>query len=124
MKQATSCTAFTFLWAKSHPLLQIEALGFCKVPKTGVITLLGVRQVWSGGALPLAGMSKEKEEKQKLEIKRESTRPRERSSRSTPLNTLAVLSHKELGPKGFDTSFHNPPQEMGVTVEMETSAGA
>lgn len=48
----------------------------------------------------------------------------ERSSRSTPLNTLALLSHKELGHKGFDTSFHNPLQEMGVTAEMETSAGA
>ncbi len=48
----------------------------------------------------------------------------ERSLRSTPLNTLALLSHKELGHKGFDTSFHNPLQEMGVTVEMETSAGA
>lgn len=44
--------------------------------------------------------------------------PKERSSRSTPLNTLAVLSHEELGHKGFDTSCHNPLQEM-VTVNIE-----
>lgn len=45
----------------------------------------------------------------------------ERSSRSVPLNTLAVLSHKELGHKGFDTSFHNPMntklQEMGLELK-------
>lgn len=45
---------------------------------------------------------------------------KKRSSRSVPLNTLAVLSHKELGHKGFDTSFHNPLniklQEMGLEL--------
>lgn len=45
----------------------------------------------------------------------------ERSLRSVPLNTLAVLSHKELGHKGFDTSFHNPMntklQEMGLELK-------
>lgn len=57
-------------------------------------------------------------------MKKESMRREKRSSRSAPLNTLAVLTHKELGRQGFDTSFHSPLQEMGVTVEMETSAGA
>lgn len=52
----------------------------------------------------------------------------ERSSGSVPLNTLAALSHKDPGHKGFDTSFHNPLNTetagTGFTVEMETSAGA
>lgn len=43
-----------------------------------------------------------------------------RSSRSLPLNTLAVLPHKEPGHKGFDMSFHNPLntklQEMGLEL--------
>lgn len=84
--------------------------------------LLGVRQVGLLG--PLLWQECHKEEKQKLKMKKESMRPEKRSSRSLPLNTLAVLPHKELGHKGFDTSFHSPLQEMGVTVEMETSSGA
>lgn len=73
---------------------------------------------------PYAGRNVTKEEKQKLKMKKESMRREKRSSRSTPLNTLAVLTHKELGRKGFDTGFHSPLQEMGVAVEMETSASA
>lgn len=57
-------------------------------------------------------------------MKKESMRREKRSSRSASLNTLAVLTHKELGCKGFDTRFHSPLQEMEVTAEMETSAGA
>lgn len=88
-----------------------EALSFCKVPKTGAIMLLGVRQVGLLG--PLLWQECHKEEKQKLKMKNESMRPEKRSSRSLPLNTLAVLPHKELGHKGFDTSFHSPPAGNG-----------
>lgn len=92
-----------------------EALGFCKVPKTGVILLLGVRQVGLLG--PFLWQECHKRRKAKAEKKKKKKKGKhaaeERSSRSTPLNTLAVLPHKELGHKGFDTSFHNPPAGNG-----------
>lgn len=62
--------------------------------------LLGVRQV---GLLGLFLWQEcHKRRKAKAGKKKESV-AEERSSRSLPFNTLAVLFHKELGHKGFDT---------------------
>lgn len=69
--------------------------------------LLGVRQVSLLG--PFLCQECHTRRKAKAENKKKRRHmATERSSRSVPLNTLAVLSHKELGHKGFDTSFHNP----------------
>lgn len=100
-----------------------EALSFCKVPECGAIMLLEVRQVGLLGLLLWQECHKRRKSKSWKWKKKAYTR-RKRSSRSLPLNTLDVLPHKELGYKGFDMSFQGLLQEMGVTVEMETSAGA
>lgn len=104
------------------PTATVRPFGFCKVQKTRVIMLLGGRQVGPMG--PFLWQECHKRRKLKAENEKRKHMAEERSSWSTPLNTLAVLSHKELGLKGFDTSFHNPVQEMEVTVWMETSAAA
>lgn len=85
--------------------------------------LLGVRQVGLLG--PFLWQECHKRRKAQAESKKRKKHMAEkRSPRSTPLNTLTLLSHKVLGHKGFDMCFHNSLQEMGVTVEIETSAGA
>lgn len=98
-----------------------EALSFCKVPKTGAIMLLGVRQVGLQG--PLLWQECHKRRKAKVENwkkkkkRKESMRPEKRSSRSTPLNTSAVLPHKELGHKGFWRKlFTTPCRKWGLQL--------
>lgn len=77
----------------------------------------------SAGAAAPAGMS-QREKSKSWKWEKKACAWRKRSSRSPPLNTLHVLPHKDLWYKGFDTSFQGLLQEIGVSVEMETSAGA
>lgn len=92
---------------------------FSKGPKTGVIMLLGVRQVDMLG--PFLWQECHEGRKAKAENEKESTRPR-KGPQGLRLSRLVVLSHKDPGHQGFDRSF---PSEHwiagnGLTAEMET----
>lgn len=78
---------------------------------------------WSAGAAAPTEMS-QREKSKSWKWEKKACAWRKRSSRSPPLNTLDVLPHRDLWYKGFDTSFQGLLQEIGVAVEMETSAGA
>lgn len=100
-----------------------EALGFSKVPKTRVITLLGARQVGLLGPFLWQECHK-KEEKQKPKIKKKSAWPRKgpRGPRLSTLQPSCLIKSSDR--KVLTQAFTTPCRKWEVTVEVETSAGA